>query len=93
MHISMKCTLLICLISYILYSNLDNYIDAFKEIKKSGINIFRFYERIHQFHGTGIWWSALKQSPDPKKLVHHLISFQGLINTQEKVANICLVCI
>jgi hypothetical protein len=50
-------------------SNPDNYIDAFKEVKRPGINIFRFYERLHQFHGTGIWWSALKQPPDPKKLI------------------------
>jgi hypothetical protein len=54
---------------FVFFSNPDNFIDAFKEVKKPGINIFRFYERLHQFHGTGIWWSALKQPPDPKKLV------------------------
>jgi len=37
-------------------------VDAFNDRKVSGINIFRFFERIHQYHGNKIWWCPLKQA-------------------------------
>jgi hypothetical protein len=40
--------------------------DAFKEVAESGINIFRFKERVHQYHGNSpVWWVPLKESLSP----------------------------
>jgi hypothetical protein len=43
--------------------------DAFKEVAESGINIFRFKERLHQYHGNSpIWWVPLKEAISPVHL-------------------------
>jgi len=40
--------------------NIDHMIDAFSESSETvGVNLFRLFERVHQFHGGNIWWSRL----------------------------------
>lgn len=50
-------------------SNLEDFRDAFKEEKGAGMKIYRLFERLHQFFGSGIWWSSLKNQVDPAKAV------------------------
>jgi hypothetical protein len=33
------------------------------------MKIYRLFERLHQFFGSGIWWSSLKNHVDPAKAV------------------------
>jgi hypothetical protein len=48
-------------------SNMEDFRDAFKEEKGAGMKIYRLFERLHQFFGSGIWWSSLKNHVDPAK--------------------------
>ncbi|ELR21133.1 domain found in dishevelled, egl10, and pleckstrin domain containing protein [Acanthamoeba castellanii str. Neff] len=49
-----------------LTKNFNRFQDAFKEVAESGINIFRFKERVHQYHGNSpVWWVPLKESLSP----------------------------
>lgn len=42
-------------------SNHDGEADAFSERRGEwGLNLFRLFDRLHQFHGSTIWWSRLK---------------------------------
>lgn len=45
-----------------LTSNKDMMLDAYREDKRSGCSIFRLWERVHQYHGTAIWWLPLRSS-------------------------------
>jgi len=48
--------------------NVDGFLDAFREDNSSGVNLFRFEERIHQFHGTAIYWARLKDNMNARAL-------------------------
>jgi hypothetical protein len=42
-----------------LLRNIDALFDPFADLPKIGLSIFRLTERIHQFHGNGIWWCPI----------------------------------
>ena len=60
----------------------DRFQDAFKEKAGSGINIFRFKERLHQFHGT-----VLSSPPPPA--MFDLSSLQPSIINRTYVQTLC----
>ena len=33
----------------------------------TGITIVRFFERIHQYHGTKIWWAPIRRQADQQR--------------------------
>lgn len=39
--------------------NIDGLFDPYGDVPKMGVSIFRLTERIHQFHGNGIWWCPI----------------------------------
>lgn len=59
--------------------NFDGFLDAFLETPNSGISLFRFFERIHQFHGVKIWFSPLVPSStfDSASLVSEMWKVHG----------------
>jgi hypothetical protein len=34
--------------------NIDGFVDPFTEERDYGVNIFKLYERLHQFHGVSV---------------------------------------
>ena len=34
--------------------NIDGFVDPFTEERDYGVNIFRLFERMHQFHGVSV---------------------------------------
>lgn len=40
-------------------------LDVFNDEKRGGVCIFRVDERLHQFHGSKIWWSPRKSALAP----------------------------
>jgi hypothetical protein len=46
--------------------NIDGFVDPFTEERDYGVNIFKLYERLHQFHGVSIWWSPLRFAVDER---------------------------
>jgi len=61
-HLPNKWTLDDNLYLFELTFNFNNFQDAFKEEPRTGVNIFRLTERIHQYHGNPeIWWLPKKK--------------------------------
>jgi len=57
--------------------NCDKFIDAYKEVPVEGLNIFRLFERVHQFPGESVYVLPLKEplNPDPEiNMIEWLIS-------------------
>jgi len=62
-------------------SNKDEMLDAFREDRKPGVNIFRLLERIHQYHGAGIWWASSKA---PMSVLDKAEMMEWVWDTHEK---------
>jgi len=52
--------------------NLDRFQDAFNESPLSGFTIYRLDERLHQFHGTELWYCPIKE-PIEENLQENLV--------------------
>ena len=48
--------------------DLDGFIDAFYEVPRQGVCIFRLFEIIHQFNGQAIWWIPLQTPLTPTQI-------------------------
>ncbi|KAL6064799.1 rhodopsin [Balamuthia mandrillaris] len=58
--------------------NTDKFLDAFVEKPISGVCLFRFFERVHQFHGTKIWWVPLKNAiPQNQAMMDYMWEVHG----------------
>eukprot|EP01124_Arcella_intermedia_P026110 TRINITY_DN4832_c0_g1_i1.p1 TRINITY_DN4832_c0_g1~~TRINITY_DN4832_c0_g1_i1.p1 ORF type:complete len:459 (-),score=104.38 TRINITY_DN4832_c0_g1_i1:65-1369(-) len=56
-------------------SNQDLMLDAFHEDKYKGINIFKFKERLHQFHGPAAWLVRLEDESAKKLDMENLMKW------------------
>lgn len=67
-------------------SNRNGMLDACREQTSEGVNVFRLFERLHQYHGAGAWLLPLDEVC--KKLQQFLLNLYQDIYSQMDLKNL-----
>jgi len=69
--------------------NRSAFQDAYREKHEVGVNIFRFWERMHEFQGTEIWWVPLKHPLEDVPRQNMIDWIWDLHNWKVSLGDIC----